>query len=173
MGDIGVGADGVDQDGLDDVFAGVTVDVEGEFVIGAAPLAQIDGMAGGDVEDVEIVGGGIAVGAGRRGPFRRGRFGFGSGNIDGGEATSAELRSDWTRESLAPWDFRVDSCAGVRALASLRWLTSVRMDLSVSLARTQRETSLKFTGAAVRPMAPAKTVIAVMSIIFVECMPQV
>src|SRR3978361_152393 len=67
-------------------------------------------------------------------------------------ATSVELRSDWTRESLAPWDFRIDSCAGVRPLESLRWLTSVRMDLSVCFARTQRETSLKFTGAAVRPM---------------------
>src|SRR5712671_2324465 len=73
------------------------------------------------------------------------------------EATRVEVRSVCTRESLAPWDFRVDSCWGVRALASLRWRTSVRMDLSASRARTQRETSLKLTGAAVRPIAPAKT----------------
>src|SRR3977135_2924445 len=105
--------------------------------------------------------------------------GFGAGALvsvaatSAEEATSAELRSDWTRESLAPWDFRVDSCAGVRALASLRWLTSVRIDLSVSLARTQRETSLKFSGAAVRPMVAAKTTIAVTSIIFVRFIPQV
>ena len=32
MGDIGVGADGIDQDGFDNIFAGVAVDVEGELV---------------------------------------------------------------------------------------------------------------------------------------------
>src|SRR5438132_8311912 len=84
------------------------------------------------------------------------------------DATNAELRSDWTSESLAPWDFKVDSCCGVSALTSLRSFTSLRIDLSVSLARTQRETSLKFIGAARAVNAPAKTVIAVTNIIFVE-----
>ena len=89
------------------------------------------------------------------------------------EATSAELRSDWTSESLAPWDFKVDSCWGDSAVASLRSYTSFRIYLSVSLARTQRETSLKLSGAAGAVNAPAKTVIAVTSIIFVVVMPLV
>ena len=55
MGDIGIGADGVDENRLDDVFAGVSEDVEGEFVIGTAPLAQVNRVAGGDFEDMEVV----------------------------------------------------------------------------------------------------------------------
>ena len=58
-------------------------------------------------------------------------------------------------------------------MASLRSLTSFKIDLSVCLARTQRETSLKLIGAAGALMAPAKTAIAVTSINFVECMPLV
>ena len=61
MGDVGIGADGVDHDRLDDVFAGVTVNVEGELVVGAAPLAQVNRMAGRNLEDVKIVGGGFPV----------------------------------------------------------------------------------------------------------------
>lgn len=62
MGDIGIGADGVDEDRLDDVLAGISKDVEGEFVIGSAPLAEIDWLASGDFEDMEVVGRRVAVG---------------------------------------------------------------------------------------------------------------
>src|SRR5438105_14812934 len=54
MSNLRVGADGVDHDGLDDVFAGVAVNIEGEFVIGATPLTEIDRVTGGDVEDLKI-----------------------------------------------------------------------------------------------------------------------
>ena len=54
VGDISVGADGVDDDGFDNIFAGVTVDVKGEFVIGTAPLTEVNWMAGGDVKDLEV-----------------------------------------------------------------------------------------------------------------------
>src|SRR5205085_11646431 len=80
--DIGVGADGVDDDGLDNVFAGVTVEVESEFVIGAGPLTEIDRMAGGDVEDedLEILFSAVAIEFGSGRGLRGDGFGFsGSG----------------------------------------------------------------------------------------------
>jgi len=61
VGDISVGADGVDDDRFDNVFAGVTVDVKGEFVIGTAPLTQVNWMAGGDVKDLEVFRSGFAI----------------------------------------------------------------------------------------------------------------
>ena len=69
-GNIGVGANRVDDDGFDNVFAGVTVDVEGEFVIGPAPLTQINCMAGGDVKDLEIFARRFAIRFGSLRDFR-------------------------------------------------------------------------------------------------------
>src|SRR5687767_2258497 len=45
-----------------------------------------------------------------------------------GVAITFWLRNDCTRESLAPCALRMASSWGVRARASLRWLTSVTID---------------------------------------------
>src|SRR5437588_943766 len=79
MGDVGVGADGVDHYGLDNVFAGVTVDVESEFIIGAAPLTEIDRVTGGDVEDLEIFRRVVAIWSGSG--LWCGRLAFGGGDV--------------------------------------------------------------------------------------------
>ncbi len=81
--DIGVRAHGVDDDRDDNVFTRVAKDVESEFVIGSAPLAEIDGVAGGQVEDLQIVGRGFGGGfLGLRHP-RRLRFYFARRDIRG------------------------------------------------------------------------------------------
>src|ERR1044071_643354 len=81
MGDVSVGADWIYDYGLDDVFAGETVDVESELVVGAAPLAEIDRMSGGDVEDLEIFPRRLAVGFESGRGFGRRCLGFGRGDV--------------------------------------------------------------------------------------------
>ena len=85
MGDVGVTPNGIDDNGLDDVFAGVAVNVESEFVIGPSKLAEINWMAGRHVEDedLKIIRGRIVARFRGRRSLWRGRFCFGGGNFSG------------------------------------------------------------------------------------------
>src|SRR4051812_11981325 len=83
MRDVGVGPDRVDEYWLNYIFAGVTINVEGELVIGAAPLAEVYWVAGRDFkhENLGFVGSGIVIGFGGRRGLRRWRFRFGGGDL--------------------------------------------------------------------------------------------
>src|SRR5258708_5642870 len=56
------GANGIDVNWLDDVFAGASIGIESEFIVVSAPLTEIDRMTEGHIEDANIF---------RRVPFRR------------------------------------------------------------------------------------------------------
>src|SRR4051812_5707060 len=47
--DVGISADGIDLDRFNDVLACIAVNVESEFIIGTAPFAEINRMAGSDI----------------------------------------------------------------------------------------------------------------------------
>src|SRR4030081_1132830 len=48
---IGAGADGVYNGGLDVIFARDTVGIESDIIIATAPLAEVNGVAEGDIHD--------------------------------------------------------------------------------------------------------------------------